>query len=355
LVKSPAVYDQLNRVLGEQANSFASSLISLTQQTSLAQCDPMAVICEAMKGACLGFPCDRNLGLFYIIAYKGVPQFQMGYKGYVQLALRSGQYKHLNACEIYEGELESFDRLTGEIKLDGSKRKSDTVVGYAAFLETTNGFRHGVYWPTDLVKKHAERFSQAYKHKKMDSPWFTAFDPMAKKTVLKDLLVHWGPLSVQMQQAIRDEDETPRGPMRPVFDAPKPDANFLAAPAPEQTAEPPANDDQIPGAEVPTDDHADPNFPTRESQPGREGGETKPAPAPEPPKPKPGSRMVLEADTINLMTEHKITFDQLADALVETGVFVDAKNYGSIYELPLPALRLCMSAQKGILAHIGKV
>src|SRR5690606_33794773 len=135
----------------------------------------------------------------YIVPYKGQPQFQMGYKGYIQLAMRSGQYQRIEVNEVYEGELTVVNRFTCDFEFNPEGRQSDKVVGYLAYFRLINGFEKYLYMTVEQVQAHAKRFSQSYG--KGFSPWTTDFDAMAKKTVLKRLLATYGILSIDMQTA----------------------------------------------------------------------------------------------------------------------------------------------------------
>lgn len=205
LVESDAYKGRFKQVLGEKAPQFVSSLVQISQSWHLSKCEPNSVIAAAMTAAALDLPIDRNLGFAHIVPYGDKAQFQMGYKGFTQLGMRSGQYKLLNVTEVYEGELTKFDRVRAEVIIEQENKKSDKVIGYVAFMQLLNGFEHSEYWTLEMVRRHAEQFSQAYKKKKMDSPWYTAFDAMAKKTVLKTLLSHWGPMSIQMNKALVED------------------------------------------------------------------------------------------------------------------------------------------------------
>ena len=123
----------------------------------------------------------------------------MGYKGYIQLALRTGQYKGINVVEIREGELISWNPLSEEVQIDFTQRKSDKVIGYAGYFKLLNGFEKTVYWSREDVEAHAKKFSKTYSFK--NGVWQTDFDSMAKKTVLRNLLSKWGILSIEMQKA----------------------------------------------------------------------------------------------------------------------------------------------------------
>ena len=206
LLAAPAYQKRFSELLKENSPQFCSSLVQISQSWSLSKCDPHSVIAAAMTAAALDLPINPNLGFAWVIPYKDKASFQLGYKGLVQLANRSGQYHRINVTEVYEGELESHNRLTSDLVLDPAKKKSEKVIGYAAYFRLSNGHEHAEYWSVETVKNHAARFSQAYRAKKQDSPWFTDFDAMAKKTVLKSLLSHWGPLSVAMQKAVIEDN-----------------------------------------------------------------------------------------------------------------------------------------------------
>jgi recombination protein RecT len=202
LMKSESVKKRFEDVLGSKAPQFMTSVINLVNSdTNLAKVDQMSVIGSAMVAASLDLPVDKNLGYSWIIPYGNKAQFQLGYKGYIQLALRTGQYKHINVIEVYEGELQEWNRLTEEFEIDFDKKKSDAVVGYAAYFELVNGFKKTVYWTKEEVEKHRKRFS------KSDFGWKRDWDAMAKKTVLKNMLSKWGILSVEMQKAFAEDNE----------------------------------------------------------------------------------------------------------------------------------------------------
>lgn len=204
-VESEAVKKRFSEVLGKKAPQFLASISSLVaSQTNFTGCDPNTIMASAMVAATLDLPINPNLGFAYIIPYNSrngkQAQFQMGYKGFIQLALRSGQFQTINATEVYEGEIVGLNRLTGELTLDQDKRKSDEVVGYAAYFRLINGFEKTLYMSVEQITKHAETFSKSY-----DNPagiWKKDFHSMALKTVLKLLLSKYGILSVDMQKAI---------------------------------------------------------------------------------------------------------------------------------------------------------
>lgn len=199
-----SVQEQFKNALAEGAPLFVASLIDLySSSKGLQECDPSAVIVEALKAATLKLPINKNLGFAYIVPYKikkvATPQMIIGYKGFIQLAMRTGEYRYLNADVVYEGELNSFDKLTGAIDLSGEK-ESEKVVGYFAYLELLNGFSKAVYWTKEQVEKHGKRYSPSYSSQY--SPWNTDFSSMALKTVLRNLITRWGIMSIEMIGAV---------------------------------------------------------------------------------------------------------------------------------------------------------
>lgn len=203
-LSAESVKEQFKNALADSAPLFVASLIDIyASDRNLQECEPGAVIMEALKAATLRLPINKNLGFAYIVPYRNrgkmEPQMQIGYKGLIQLAMRTGEYRYLNADVVYEGELKGYDKLTGHLDLSGEK-KSDRVVGYFAYLELLNGFSKTVYWTKEQVIEHAKRFSKAFNSDY--SPWKTDFDAMALKTVLRNLITKWGIMSVEMVQAV---------------------------------------------------------------------------------------------------------------------------------------------------------
>ena len=189
--------------LKENAGAFAASILDLYNSDKyLQQCDPKQVFGECLKAVSLKLPINKQLGFAYVVAFKGIPQFQIGYKGLIQLCMRTGQYKHINAGEVSEGEYKGFNKLTGELDISG-ERTSDKIVGYFAYMETLNGFSHSVYSTKEEVQKHAQKYSKSYNSS--NSAWKTDFDKMAVKTVLRNLLSHYGYMSVEMMNAMTAE------------------------------------------------------------------------------------------------------------------------------------------------------
>lgn len=226
-------------VLGSRAPQFIASVINLVGNDKyLAGCNPVSVISACLVAATLDLPIDKNLGYAWIVPYKdkGVPkaQFQMGYRGYVQLALRSGQYRSINVIDVHEGEMVKWDPLTEEMKIDFNQKVSDKVIGYAAYFELLNGFKKAEYWDMQRILEHKNKFS------KSDFGWNKDFNAMARKTVLRNLLNHWGILSIQMQNGMSadlaaTEDSAAEAPLL-ITD----DGEIIDLEALQETAEPEA-------------------------------------------------------------------------------------------------------------------
>lgn len=205
LLASPTLKKRFEEILDKRAPQFMTSIVNLySSEKTLQKCDPMSVISSAMVAATLDLPIDKNLGYAWIVPYGNHAQFQLGYKGYIQLALRTGQYRAINVIEVYEGQLKKWNPLTEELELDFEAKVSDVVIGYAGFFELINGFRKTVYWTKEQIEAHRKRFS------KSDFGWKNDYDAMAKKTVLKAMLSKWGILSIEMQNAFNEDEKEVR-------------------------------------------------------------------------------------------------------------------------------------------------
>jgi len=201
---TPLVRQQLESALGKNANAFAASLLDV-YISGMQKYEPYNVIEEAMKAAVLNLPITKSLGFAYLVPYKGKVQFQLGYKGMIQLAMRSGQLKNINAGVIYEGEWKGTDKLRGVFDFTG-EATSDKAVGYFSYMELINGFEKTIYWTKAQVMKHAEAKSPSYKHK--SSAWHTDFDAMAIKTTLRALFSKYAPMSVDFITAMSYDAES---------------------------------------------------------------------------------------------------------------------------------------------------
>ena len=209
-MRSPAVTAKIKDVLGSEkvAAGFISSVISIANGNKyLRNADPMTIVGAAMVAATLQLPVVPTIGLAYIVPYKGNAQFQIGYKGLIELAERSGQFKNIIDEVVYEGQLIKRNKFTGEYVFDEDAKTSDKVIGYMARFDLVNGFSKTIFWSREEIEAHAQKFSQAYRSG-YDSPWRSDFDAMARKTVLKALFSKYAPKSIQMQNAITYDQAT---------------------------------------------------------------------------------------------------------------------------------------------------
>lgn len=211
---SDAVKSQINKVIGgNNGDRFVSSIISAVQaNASLKDCTSPSIVSAALLGYSLKLSPSPQLGQYYLVPFynrkKGVSeaQFNLGYKGYIQLALRSGQYKKLNVLAIKEGELINYNPLDEEIEVklidDEEEREKAKTIGYYAMFEYLNGFKKTMYWSKAKMESHALKYSQGYKAKKGYTFWEKDFDSMAYKTMLRQLISKWGIMSIDMQSAL---------------------------------------------------------------------------------------------------------------------------------------------------------
>jgi recombination protein RecT len=213
--------------LSKKAQGFTASLLSLyNSNKQLQDCEPGSIVNAGMIAATLDLPVNPNLGQAYIIPYGTVATFQMGYRGFIQLALRTGQYKTINATEIYEGQLVEKNSITGDYKFQEAKT-SEKIIGYCAYFRLLNGFEKYNYMTSEEVEKHGKRYSQVYKAGK--GRWVEDFPGMAKKTVLKMLLNKYGVLSIEMQKALSTDEG--------VIDVEGKEVNYPDAPVEEPITE----------------------------------------------------------------------------------------------------------------------
>lgn len=208
---------RFEEVLKENAPQFISGLISAVNLNSkLKDADPDSVCGSAMVAASLDLSVIPSLGFAALVPYGKQCQFQIMYKGLIQLALRSGQYKSINVTEIYKDEFSGFNPLTGQVSIDTSILNGDranerkaNVIGYAAYFSFVNGYEHTEFWSNKRVLDHAKKYTKSYNQQygTFSGAWLTHFDEMAKKTVLKNALSKWGILSTKMQKAIVDDQK----------------------------------------------------------------------------------------------------------------------------------------------------
>lgn len=208
-----AVKNQINSIVGgKDGDKFVTAIVSAVKANpAIKDCTNQSIMAAALLGHSLKLSPSPQLGYYYLVPFNDkeagkVAQFQLGYKGYIQLALRSGQYKKLNVLAIKEGELEYFDPLNEEIKVNlmidkWDERENAPTVGYYAMFELVNGFRKAIYWSKGQMENHAITYSPGYKVKKGYTFWEKNFDAMAYKTMLRQLISKWGVMSVEMQTA----------------------------------------------------------------------------------------------------------------------------------------------------------
>lgn len=207
--------------LGNGTQQFLSSVLSLTNSDpKLLKCNSYELYNCCLMAAAIKLPFNQNLGQAWIVGYKDknrnfelVPQLQIGWKGFVQLAQRSGQFKTINCSDVRAGEIVKNDRLTGEIEFewieDEKTRNEAEIIGYVAFFELLNGFRKMLYMTKSELENHASKYSQTYK--KGYGVWKDNFDAMSRKTVIKLILSKYAPLSVDMEKAIEYDQSDSNG------------------------------------------------------------------------------------------------------------------------------------------------
>ena len=233
MINTPSVQEQFKNALDKNSAPFVASIIDLyNSESGLQVCEPKDVIMEALRAAVLKLPINKSLGFAYIVPYNNsvkrpdgswikvpTPTFTIGYKGLIQLAMRTGQYRYLNTDVVFEGELGRKDKLTGIIHFDG-EQISDKIIGYFCHFELLNGFSKTLYMTVEQVAKHAKKYVPSLKNSKTtvenlitlaNSPetgkvgWEGSFNAMALKTVTRNLLSKYGYLSIEMQQAIVED------------------------------------------------------------------------------------------------------------------------------------------------------
>lgn len=214
MLENTRTQEYLSSVLGEKKQTFVGNMVALVANSKmLMDCDPSTVMFSCLKSAALDLSLDPVLGLSYVIPFRDnknnttVATWQLGSKGYVQLALRSAQFRKLNVRDVREGEIVDEDFVSGEMhfKRLQKDRESAPIVGYVAYMQLVNGFEKQLYMSVEELESHAKRFSQTYR--RGYGPWADQYmkSQMMEKTVLKRLLSKYAPLSVEMRDAIRSD------------------------------------------------------------------------------------------------------------------------------------------------------
>ena len=200
MIGSKSVQERFEKMLGKKSAGFLSSLLTLVNNNNLLQkANPTSVLAAAATAASLDLPVNPSLGLAWIVPYGNGAQFQLGYRGAIALAMRSGQMKSIVMTEVYEGECKCWNRFTETFEF--GDRVSDNIIGYYARFETVNGFVKATFWTKEEVLKHAKRFSKSFNR----GPWQSDFDAMAKKTVLLSIIKTYAPMSIEMQSAFESD------------------------------------------------------------------------------------------------------------------------------------------------------
>jgi recombination protein RecT len=199
-LKSELAEETFEELLKERAPHYISLILDIVEkQQELKSCEPCSVVTACTTSLALNLPADKNLGYAWIAPRRERATFQLGFKGYIQLALRTGKYRAMNVIEVHEGELAVWNPLTEELTIDLEGRISDAVVGYAGYFELLEGFRKSIYWPKEQIEKHIKKLGKCELGLEQD------FDGLAKKLVIKDMLSKWGALSVGMLRAFSEE------------------------------------------------------------------------------------------------------------------------------------------------------
>lgn len=215
--QSEKVVKKFEEVLHDKAKPFITSVLSVVNDNKLLQkANPQSIMSAAMTAATLNLPIQPSLGFAYIVPYRQNgqnaqnAQFQIGYKGLIQLAIKSGQITSINADKVYQEQFISYNPLFGELNIDFTQDhiKGEKPIGYFAAFSLINGFKKVTYWTRQEVEEHAKRFSKSFKN----GPWNTDFDAMARKTVLKSIMSTYAPLTTEMETAFiadnKNEDMT---------------------------------------------------------------------------------------------------------------------------------------------------
>ena len=201
-ITSKEMQEYLSKTLNSKKDIFTTNLISVVSNNkNLQTCKFETLLFGAMRATTFNFPLDSNLGFAYLIPYGNEAQLQIGYKGYIQLAIRTGRYNTINVSDIREGELIHRNLLTGKMEFaEIENREKKPIIGYVSYFELHDGYNKCLYMSVEELQKYGERYSKTYKNSQ--SIWRTDPDSMSKKTVLKRLLKNFGVLSIEMREAI---------------------------------------------------------------------------------------------------------------------------------------------------------
>lgn len=203
------VKQKFTEMLGKRAPQFITSVLQIaTSNKLLENVEPVSIYNSAAIAATLDLPLNNNLGYAWIVPYSGKAQFQLGWKGLVQLAQRTGQYLRINVVEVYENQFKKWNSLTEELDADFSIEGTGKIVGYCAYFKLINGFEKTTYWSKEKVLAHGKKYSKSFN----SGPWKTDESAMCRKTVLKNTLSQWGILSIEMQNAFKVDQSVVTNP-----------------------------------------------------------------------------------------------------------------------------------------------
>lgn len=199
MINNDKIKERFNKLLGEKSNKFLTSLLNVVNNNKLLQsANPESIMKSALIAATLDLPIDSNLGFAYIVPYKDEAQFQLGYKGLLQLAMRSGQFLKINIAHLYEGQLIGYDPIKDELSYNLNNKKSDNITHFIGYFKLLNGFEKYLVMSREEIEAHGKKYSKAFNYL-----WKSNFEAMADKTVIKLLLSRYAPLSIEMQTAVK--------------------------------------------------------------------------------------------------------------------------------------------------------
>lgn len=252
MINSDGYKRMINQTLGDpkKAARFVTAITSaVSTNPALKNCDAATIVSAGLLGETLNLSPSPQLGQYYLVPFtdrknnRTTAQFQLGYRGILQLAQRSGEYKRINAMAVKEGELLHYDPFNDEIELqyteDEERREALPTIGYFAMFEYHNGFRKVLYWRKAKMEAHALKYSQGYRAKKGFTFWEKDFDAMGVKTMLRQLISKWGVMSLEMQKAYEaDGGVVQQDGTIDYVDTPADDVTVVVQEAPAQNAEP---------------------------------------------------------------------------------------------------------------------
>lgn len=210
MIDDPRTYNRFHPVLGDKTKSYLSNILSIANNDNLLKiANPKTILNASLQAAILDLPINQNFGFSYIVPFqnkkenKTLAQLQIGYKGYIQLAIRSNKYLKINVAPLYEGQFKRYDPIKDTLEYDLDNKKSDKITHFIGYFKLMNGFEKYLIMSVEEIDKHAKKYSQSYK--KGFGIWKDNFNAMAEKTVIKLLLSKYGILSTELEQALKTD------------------------------------------------------------------------------------------------------------------------------------------------------